>query len=122
MTRKSKAPATLEDISPAIDQLEQFYTFQDRDEVVKFIAENLFLVDLLIESSDKIALEFGEAQRFVEVVVDPEIETDSRLSVLINPSFSPNIAFDKLRKFRREWWFNNVNRAKNKLSITLHYQ
>ncbi len=99
--------------------LKDYEIFQPKD-VAEYLAENLFLIDLLKESPKHIRHSFGAEQKLgLKVFRDIEDPTWIELEILIlgRRSFAKNSPL--LEKFLEEWWLDNMNRAKHKLNIKL---
>ena len=104
-------------------QIEQLYTFQDREpgEVLQFIEKYSFLVPLLLEAPQKIYQFFPDAPLTLTVHIDPEsyFEEDIELVLLIETDMDPEESVDVLEEFDYAWGIEASDRSKGKLLIDL---
>lgn len=99
--------------------LKDYEILQPKD-VAEYLAENLFLLDLLKESPEHIRRCFGVRQQLgLKVFRDVEDPTWVELEIVILGRKSFTESFPTLEQFLEEWWFDNMGRAKNKLNIKL---
>jgi hypothetical protein len=109
-------------IEPALQSLEQFYTFRRPEEVMEFMRAHPFLVPLLEEVRGQIAQYFGLTPEVIlEVVTDPEAENDLDLFAFIRTSLPPDEALSKLDRLDQEWWLDRVDHAEGKLCIDVEF-
>lgn len=82
-----------------------------------FLKENDFLTILLTEIHTEILKYFSEPKLYLEVVGDPESAENSQLLLSVASCLEPDVAIAKLYEFDKNWWLNNILRAKDKLCI-----
>jgi hypothetical protein len=118
MARKYQEPLITEPAS-----LGEIYSFDNESEVFAFLKSNqASLVILLHDIHAQLLNYFPLAKTYLQVVTDPEIPDDVKLFVKISPQTEPDEAWERLKQFKREWWFSNSDRADGKLAITLEYR
>ena len=112
-------------LNPTIDRsttlisamLERF-AFRNRDEVMHFLRQNRFLIALLLESEEKIGVEFGNrVQLILQVVRDPESDHDDELFLIVKTTLSPEEASESLERLDKNWWVEASSSAQCKLNI-----
>ena len=109
-------------IEPALQTLEQLYTFRRPEEVSEFLRDHSFLVPLLLEAHGKIEQYFGSSSEVIlEVITDPEAEDDHELFALVPTNLSPDEALSHLDRFDQEWWLDASSQAHCLLNIDLEY-
>jgi hypothetical protein len=109
-------------IDPALQALDQFYTFRRAEEVSGFLQAHPFLVPLLLEAHGKIAKYFGPSPEVVlEVIIDPEAEDDRELFALVRVDLSPDEAVRRLERFDQEWWLDASSQGCCLLNIDVEY-
>jgi hypothetical protein len=102
--------------------IERLYIIKNSEEVLAFLAENLFLVPLLLEAKPKIEAQFRNSPVYVEVRVDPEIENETKLVAYISPLYQSTVAFEKFQLFKRTWWLKARRQAQDKLLFLVEYR
>lgn len=103
-----------------IERLERLYTFRDYVLVSRFLRENPFLLDLLLEAHDEIREYFASnLQVGLEVFTDPEAEDSRQLVALIRTDLPLQEEVDRLDAFYEGWWLDALPRAQYKLHIDL---
>ncbi len=121
--RQETGASTVRDFEHRICLVASLYTFRRSEEVLSFLNDCPFLVQLLIEARNAIARCFGEFQKVaLEVVTDPEAENDRELFAFIQTNLEPNDALDKLDRLDQEWWLAESDRAKSKLCIHVEFE
>lgn len=97
-----------------IRELEKLYTFSDCTTVIKFILDNSFLLDLLLEAAPKLRKFFPSAEfrLYVENIFK------KRLVLRVYSDLSMDEDEKRIFAFDRAWWIDNLNRAKGLLGIT----
>jgi hypothetical protein len=108
--------------SPEVQPLEQLYDFRKPTEVTHFLEVNPFLVPLLREAYTHIRKYFLSSKHFLEVVTDPEAIDEEQLVVFIAVNHDPEEASEALNQLDEHWWLDAVERARDKLCITLEFQ
>lgn len=116
-----------------LEAIERLYSFRDydyeedpndfmgtiwgRERVLNFIKEHSFLMPLLTEIPDRVKHYFPDPKLYLEIHYDPEIIGDVRLNVLIASELKIKEARKKERHFDQDWWWDNRERAQNKLEV-----
>ena len=116
--------ANLTVASPTINtqSLEQLYSFRKPEETLRFLEENPFLAPLLEEAYIHIREYFLHEKVFLEVVADPEAVGEKQLVVFIVVEQKPNEASQALDDLDEDWWLDAMERAQDKLCITLEFR
>ena len=110
------------DMLERINFLAREYEICNPSKVAEFLSENLFLLDLLKEIPAQIQDVFGDEQKLsLEFFLDPEDSTWHRLFVQIPTKFIAKESNDLLDKFRENWWFDNEDRTKSKISVRMRF-
>lgn len=121
-SKQTSGSSIVYDLEAKISYLRQLYTFRNQEEVLKFLQEHPFLVELLLEAYSHIKEHFGfRTPVFLEVVHDPEIINDSQLVAFIQTDLDPIRALEKLDRFDKDWWVEASRRGEGKLCIHLEY-
>ena len=101
--------------------LEQLYAFRKPTETLHFLEANPFLVPLLQEAYANIRKYFPYSEIFLEVVTDPEA-FEKQLVVFISVEQNPEEASQALDQLDENWWLDAMERAEDKLCITLEFR
>ena len=102
--------------------LERLYIFRKPKEVSRFLEDNPFLIQLLLEAYGQIGRHFRPyPQVFLETVTDPETPDDRELFALICTSLTPEEALDVLDRFDRDWWLDKSHTAQGNLCIDIEF-
>jgi hypothetical protein len=109
-------------LSAEVQPLEQLYDFRKPIEVSHFLEVNPFLVPLLREAYIHIRRYFPSSELFLEVVADPEAIDEEQLVVFVAVNHDPDEASEALNRLDEHWWLDSVERAQDKLCITLEFQ
>jgi hypothetical protein len=102
--------------------LEQLYRFKESAKIHHFLEKNLFLIPLLNEAYATIRTYFPEEQLYLKLVTDPEAVDEEQLVVFIAVENDTEEASQALEKLDEEWWLLAMERAQDKLCITLEFQ
>ena len=102
--------------------LEQLYVFRKPAETLHFLEANPFLVQLLQEAYANIRKYFPYSQIFLEVVTDPDAFDEKQLVVFIAVEQNPEEASQALDQLDENWWLDAMERAQDKLCITLEFR
>ena len=105
-----------------VHPLEHIYDVRKPTEVSHFLEENPYLTPLLNEAYRHIRKYFQSSKLFLEVVADPEVIDEEQLVVFIAVNHDPDEASDALNRLDKEWWLDAMERAQEKLTITLEFQ
>lgn len=102
--------------------LEQLYSFRKTTETLHFLEKNSFLVPLLRDAYYNIHNYFPYSELFLEVVADPEAADEKQLVVFIAVKHKRSDASLALDQLDEDWWLDAMERAQDKLCITLEFQ
>jgi hypothetical protein len=102
-----------------LEQLDRFYTFREREEVLRFLERYPFLVPLLVQAYDKVGSYFPGARLYLEVIGDPEEMDDNELIVFIATNLAARAAVERLKRLYEGWWLYASAQARGKLAINL---
>lgn len=116
---RSGTPSTVLEQERLIERLTGLYRFDDVS-VSRFLRENPFLLDLLIEAHKKIQQYFGpHTQVTLEVFTDPEAEDFQQLFALVHASPPLEEEDDPLENLYDEWWLDTLPAALGKMIISV---
>jgi hypothetical protein len=105
-------------VRAAVGALDELFDFAEFESVSAFLAGHDFLLPLLIEAQRKIGEYFGtDSTTRLEVVGDPGDPSDVSLYAFIQTFLPHADAVALLDSFDREWWLNELDRARHKLVI-----
>ena len=101
--------------------LDHLYRFQRFEQVAPFLERQPDLVELLVRAVEPLERLFGpEAQRTLDVLVDPEDDTPTpHLYVFIRSPLSNDDALDALATFDRTWWLDHAVATGDRLTFDL---
>jgi hypothetical protein len=108
--------------STEVQPLEQLFDIRKPTEVTHFLEENPFLTPLLREAYSHLRKYFQSSKLFLEVVADPELIDEEQLVVFIAVNHDPDEASEALNRLDKDWWLDAMERAQDKLTITLEFQ
>ena len=91
-------------------------------EVSRFLEVNPFLIPLLKEAFTLIRKYFPSSKLILEAVADPEAIDEEQLVVFIAANHDPDEASEALHRLDEDWWLDAMERAQDKLCITLEFQ
>lgn len=114
--------STTSSLSPEEQPLEQLYNFRKPAEVSRFLEVNPFLIPLLREAYTHIRKYFPSSKLILEAVADPEAIDEEQLVVFIAANHDPDEASEALNRLDEDWWLDAMERAQDKLCITLEFQ
>lgn len=98
------------------------YTFVEGAGVRRFISKNPFLLPLLKEIPEKISDYFIRNYSLsLELTSDPDFPQSVQLWVNVVTTETAAEARPKMDEFDMDWWLDNIDKAKEKLNITLNY-
>lgn len=98
----------LQTVEENIKFLERRYTFNNPDEVKRFLLMHDYLIGPLFEVRKHVGEVFGTgAEVCLEVDRDPEEDFEG-LSAIVKTNLSPELSLDLLDKFDEEWFLDNV--------------
>ncbi len=103
-------------------RLKERYEIRNEQDVVLYLRQHPYLVDVLLEASDVIPQFFWQGIKLlVEVYTDHEYPTDRRLNAIIKPPRERSReAYACLGKLDWDWWLDTKrDKAKNMMSIML---
>ena len=105
-----------------IRSLEQLYTFRRRVEVSRFLERHPFLVPVLVEAYSKFGNYFGPYPRVsLEVVRGPEVQGLVELFGYIVTRLTPEEAGERLQRFDRGWFLNQLPHVKGLLNFDVEF-
>lgn len=100
--------------------LSQFYTFSNEHskvEIIRFIKDNYFILEVLIKAPKHITSIFGSnVNLYLELHHDSE-ENSMSLFITIKTNLSPENALNLLDKLDEEWWLYVEDNISNILEI-----
>ena len=115
--------ASLIQVSPPILQLlEQFYTFENRGEILGFLELHPETVHLLLDAYSQIKRQFPHSPLYLDVVIDPDWNNGPEILLTIVPTCSPGEAIEKFKRFIDEWWGMQSVRSDGKVGVVLEYR
>lgn len=98
------------------------YHLRDREEVLRFLEMNDFLLPLLHEAYSTIMRCFGsETSVALEIRRDPEGEDAEELFAFIQTTDPAEVAIEKLHRLDDNWWLMVSPRAQCKMNISLEF-
>ena len=98
------------------------YSLRDPARVKLFLHAHPQLKDVLIEARPHLQKHFGpDAQVFLEVVPDPEIEGWDQLIAHIRTDHQPEEALHRLDQFDDEWFLDQLSRVGGQLNFNLEF-
>lgn len=97
------------------------YQFVDSSRVFRFLEENPYLISLLLEALTPLQTHLPGASLFLEVVNDPDALKGDELIVTARRDWSVEEALDALSKFNDAWWLDSIQRAVDKVTITVEH-
>ena len=114
------ATSTFEPQRDQITMLKRLYAFRDEDQVADFLQLHVFLIPLLEEISEKVQEYFPDSPMDLHVLYADE-EESPLLVASVRPSVSAREAFSTMKRFRHEWWFDEMDRAEDQLLVTVAF-
>ncbi len=98
------------------------YSIANTDEIKRFVEKNAYLISLIEEIPSKILEYFKQGEGLsLELVADPDFPQSSELWISVVTNGSASEARPIMDQFDNGWWFENLDRARCKLNITLEY-
>jgi hypothetical protein len=111
--------------SPQFARLENVYEFRERAEIIKYLNEHTFLLDILEEAPAKIHTVFPDAPLALEFSPDYENPSDARLVLWIKSIYNVDESLERMDKLDTLWWFKVVRdlpiQYKTDLSINMEF-
>ena len=101
--------------------LKDIYTFRHYNIVQEYLNSNQLLYSILIEAANKIECFFPKSSLFLEVISNPEEESDTHLVIFIKTNVPPTEAVEKLDQLDEEWFLNLPADIMKQLSINLEF-
>jgi hypothetical protein len=98
--------------------LETFFMFGDRKEVLHFLAQHRWLVDLLLQASERLIAIFGFDCPKMLQVFDDEEEFKTLFCLLVIKG-DPTPRFEGLEEFDRNWWLSHCGEARGLLNFDI---
>ena len=110
--------AAIDSSRPLLSSIFARFEFRNRDEVLRFLGENEFLIALLLESEERIRAEFSnQVHLILQVVSDGDWDHNDELFLIIKTTLSPEEAGKSLERLDRNWWIDASSAARCKLNI-----
>lgn len=104
-----------------IEELKKLYIFDNEKEIVDFLKENDFLLNVLFEAPEQVKKYFGEDVKIhLELFYDPESCYDE-LFIVIENGYSAEMSCEIENKLVNEWFLDKMKELKGKLNITNLY-
>lgn len=110
------------------DQILEFlrrrgYTSQKPEEVLEFLSRHSSLLKILDEAQEQIQSHFdkGVCNLTLDLVKDPEAESDEELIVFIRTDLPIHDALKRLDKLDDNWWLEAGSRVQGNLGINLEF-
>ncbi len=113
-----------EDYQIKLQKVLDAYSFRDnkdKPEVISFLSEHLYLFDLLLDAVVFVKRWFPTQELVLEVFKDFGLVNDSHLVLFIVTELKAKEALMLLDKIDEDWWLDNIDRAKGKLSIDIGF-
>lgn len=107
----------MKSLKDKVDKVEDLYDFVDKDKVSIFIAEHIFLTDILLEAHTQIHKYFPRCQ----IVLELDKYEDDRILVRIKTELDADEALNRLKKLDHNWWLDILPRAENKMMIDIDF-
>lgn len=98
------------------------FEVQAPDEALTFLAKHSFLEPLLDEARAEITNLFGpDTTSALELITDPESDGSKKLILYIRPNLTVDEACDRLNRFDRDWWLDEIPRANGLLTVDVDF-
>lgn len=105
-----------------VQPLLQIYKVRDQSKVGQFLEAHSFLIPALKVLHSKVRYYFGgQTTTMLEVIVDPEAMDDTQLFAFIQTHLLPDEAHDRLEQLDEQWWLDEMDKTRGKLSIHLEF-
>lgn len=99
-------------------RLEEFYIFENTEEIVVFVGAHIFLENILLEAPKWIESIFGKSVEIhLELHRDPE-ENFEELFIVIKSPYAPKEARKLMDKLGEQWFLDIIEETQGKLCIT----
>lgn len=122
-SRSQGTLSTMQTITTELaSSLEGLYSLNGKAAVIQFIDEHSFLIPLLMEAREKIAVYFQNSEVSLEVTSDPEAESDYQLLASVSTSLTAEDAYRRLKEFDRGWWLDELGRSQGLLCVSIDLQ
>jgi hypothetical protein len=102
--------------------IERLYSLTGKAAVTRILDKYSFLILLLLEAHEKIAVYFLNPEVSLEVITDPETEGDYQLLASVSTSLGAEDAYRRLKEFDRAWWLDELGRSQGLLCISVNLQ
>ena len=80
------------------------------------------MIPLLREAREKLDGYFPTSEVSLEVITDPEAESDYQLVAAVSTDLPGEDAYRKLKEFDRDWWLDELERSQGLLCISIDLQ
>jgi hypothetical protein len=95
---------------------EMDYIFDNPDEIDRFLRDNSFLQDILLEAPEYIYRIFGRVPLHLEYFYDPNDSTEE-LFILIKSPFSISKSITLEDQLFEDWFYDKIDSTRGKLNI-----
>jgi hypothetical protein len=102
--------------------IESLYSLTGKAAVTRILDEYSFLILLLLETHEKIAVYFLNSEISLEVITDPEAGDDYQLLASVSTSLGAEDAYRRLKEFDRAWWLDAMVQSQGLLCISVKLQ
>ncbi len=117
MQTLSISPKKLDEKSPQIDRLSQFYQWRNSPEILQFLTENNSLLKVLEEGINQINHYFPNTPVFLAYIPDPEINQSYLVVYLSRNIKDTETAIDNLENLSDNWLDNYHIEVRSKIFI-----
>jgi hypothetical protein len=93
-------------VANQIEQLDQYYVFEEKERVISFIEQNPALLDLLLEAPAQIKRFFPNAPIILRLRPDYDNPGKGELWIYIQNDEDDPDGVDKLKELSEQWWLD----------------
>jgi len=102
-----------------IINLSEKYKLKNPGDIVEFLQSNTDLIDVLLTGYDHIKCVVGEAEIWLELYHDPEIEGWDTLFIIIRKDLSVEDTIKLEDKLFNEWFINIIDKVATRLNYII---
>lgn len=99
------------------DEIKELYNLQNPEEVRRFLKDNTFLIEVLLEAPKHIKDYFEYSKLTLEKVTDPE-EGEQQLVLRIHTNLPVDEAYKRFEKLLDNWWLDISPNTREKICIS----